>query len=343
MILGEQPLRIWQKFISCSEKRAIFSILYELWALWLRRPKKNLKKTDLVRFIVEENSVLHPTGRSPLNSSLLASIFHIARSSVRYVSRMMKWDEERRKQMTAVHGEHPFYGHRRLAWTLGWSYNKVRRLMHKFGIFAQRRKRKSFIKSGDIGKTDMHTQWIKNWMKYICPIAPNSVWRTDFTHIIFHGVHLYLATILDDFTKEIIGYSLAFHHTKEFTLEALKNAIKASWILPHYLHSDQGSEYTSFLFLQYLAQHKITLSMSSKGSPWQNWAQESYYGKFKLELGSPNNYDSIESLILAIHQRIYYYNHKRLHTALKDTPCWFKEKYLKKHSKKKSIQECSET
>jgi putative transposase len=63
-------------------------------------------------------------------------------------------------------------------------------------------------------------------MKYICPLAPNIVWRTDFTHIIFHGIHLYLATVIDDFTKEIVGYALAFHHTKEFVLEALRNAIK---------------------------------------------------------------------------------------------------------------------
>jgi putative transposase len=79
--------------------------------------------------------------------------------------------------------------------------------------------------------------------------------------------------------------------------------------------------------LQYLADNHITPSMSRKWSPWENGAQESYYGKFKLELGSPRDYETIEMLILAIHQRIHYYNHERLHTKLRDTPVWFEKKY----------------
>jgi transposase InsO family protein len=74
------------------------------------------------------------------------------------------------------------------------------------------------------------------------------------------------------------------------------------------------------MILEFLFVNKITVSMSSKGSPWQNGAQESYYGKLKLELGKINDYESIESLILVIHRQIHYYNTKRLHTSLKDTP-----------------------
>jgi putative transposase len=133
--------------------------------------------------------------------------------------------------------------------------------------------------------------------------------------------------VLDEYTKRIVGYALSYHHTKEFVLEALKNALENTGKIPHYFHSDQGSEYTSFLVLQYLANKDITPSMSRKWSPWENWAQESYYGKFKLELWSPKEYATMEILILAIHRRIHYYNYDRLHTKLRNTPVWFERKY----------------
>jgi putative transposase len=110
----------------------------------------------------------------------------------------------------------------------------------------------------------MHQKGIKNHLKLFCPITPHCVWRTDFTHIIFHGVHLYLATVLDEYTKKIVGYALSYHHTKEFVLEALKNALENTGKIPQYFHSDQGSEYTSFLVLQYLTDNHITPSMSRK-------------------------------------------------------------------------------
>lgn len=70
---------------------------------------------------------------------------------------------------------------------------------------------------------------------------------------------------------------------------------------PQIFHSDQGSEYRSFLIMNFLTNLGIQISMSKKGSPWENGGQESYYGKFKLELDNPNIYESIEELIEAVH------------------------------------------
>jgi putative transposase len=66
---------------------------------------------------------------------------------------------------------------------------------------------------------------IMNYLARLSPIAPHIVWRSDFTHIIYKGIHLYLATILDDYTKEIVGYAMSYHHTKEFILSAIQDAI----------------------------------------------------------------------------------------------------------------------
>jgi putative transposase len=110
----------------------------------------------------------------------------------------------------------------------------------------------------------MQKRGIGNHLKNFSPIAPHVAWRADFTHIIFHGVHLYLATILDAYTKQILGYALSLHHTQEFVLQALQNAIKNTGKIPEYFHSDQGSEYRSFLMMQYLLENNITPSMSRK-------------------------------------------------------------------------------
>lgn len=68
--------------------------------------------------------------------------------------------------------------------------------------------------------------------------------------------------------------------------------------------------------------------MSTKASPWQNGHQESYYGKFKLEMGNLNSFASFEEVIEALHHRIFYYNRKRMHTALKMSPVAYREQYV---------------
>lgn len=103
-------------------------------------------------------------------------------------------------------------------------------------IFARVKKRKRCIKKEDQNFPDMK---IPNLVKDLSITQPNQVWRTDFTHLVYRGMVFYLATVIDDFTKEIVGYSLGLHHTKEFVLEALKNALQNIPSLPKILHSDQ--------------------------------------------------------------------------------------------------------
>jgi transposase InsO family protein len=133
--------------------------------------------------------------------------------------------------METLHEEHPWYGHRRIGWTLGWSPTKTRRLMQKFHISAVVQKRKRFMKPGDQKQADLHGKYIGgvkivNHLKSLCPLHPHIVWRSDFTHIIHQGTHLYLATVLDDFTKEIVGYALSYSHSKELILTAVQDALQ---------------------------------------------------------------------------------------------------------------------
>jgi transposase InsO family protein len=86
------------------------------------------------------------------------------------------------------------------------------------------------------------------------------------------------------------------------------------------------SEYKSKKFGKILKANKINLSMSKKASPWQNGFQESFYGKFKLELGHPRCYETLGELAESVAHQIYYYDNKRIHTAIKCPPVVFYQK-----------------
>lgn len=70
--------------------------------------------------------------------------------------------------------------------------------------------------------------------------------------------------------------------------------------------------------------------MSKKSSPWENGYQESFYGKFKLELGNLSQHNTLEEAILAIYKQIYYYNQHRIHTTIKDIPVDFRRRYFER-------------
>jgi transposase InsO family protein len=119
--------------------------------------------------------------------------------------------------------------------------------MKKFGIIAKQKKGRQFTKKDDQNRKDMHGVTLSeggvtilNYLARLCPLSPNTVWRSDFTHIIYRGIHVYLATILDDYTKEIVGYAISYRHTKEFVLAAIQDAlIKTGGVIPGFFHSDQ--------------------------------------------------------------------------------------------------------
>jgi len=237
-----------------------------------------------------------------------------------------------KEDMERAHELHPWYGTRRMWWNFGWSRTKTRRLMKKFNIIALVKKKKKFSKPGDVWLPDTD---ISNLTKDTKIWQPFQVWRSDFTYLCYKWTLFYLATVLDVYTREIVGYSLWFHHTQEFVLHALKDAVRKTGRVPEIFHSDQWSEYRSFLMWDYLATMHITPSMSKKASPWENSHQESYYWKFKLEIWNLNQYDSFEKVIEAIHHRIFYYNNTRIHTALRMPPKMYHERYelMQKQSK----------
>jgi len=229
-----------------------------------------------------------------------------------------------RKQIGIVLGLHPSYGHKRIALEFGLNNKRIRRVMKKYAIKPYRRRVKKLRKKDDEGKAA--TKW-KNEIIGFCPIRPNIVWASDFTYIKFQGVFIYAATIIDVYTREIIGWNISTRHDTKLVLEALQHAIERTGTVPVYLHSDQGSEYDANIYEEYVGEKGIIISMSKKSSPWENAFQESFYSQYKVDLGFVSRFETVEELMEEIYQTIYYYNNSRIHTSLRMAPVMFKQKY----------------
>jgi transposase InsO family protein len=256
------------------------------------------------------------------NKTQTARELGISRSSLYYHHKRPAIDLEVKSQIESVLGDHPSYGHKRIALSLKLNKKRIRRVMKKFGIKPYRRKTTKIIKKNDLNKPA--TKFV-NLIENLVIDHPYHVWCTDFTYIKYQDKFIYLATIIDRYTREVVGCNISRFHNRFLVMGALLHALEDH--KPEIIHSDQGSEYDSLDFVDLVISNGIKFSMSHKGSPWENGHQESFYGKFKSEFGDFNRFESVGELIEEIYHQIYYYNHKRIHTSLKMTPIQFKNNY----------------
>lgn len=255
-----------------------------------------------------------------VNKTKLAKELGVSRSSLYYRRKREEIDLEVKRQIEAVMVDHKDYGHKRIALHLKMGHNRIRRVMKKYGLKPYRRRAKRFVKKKDLGKPP---SGIPNLLQPLLDskflIKPNQVWSMDFTYIRFQGKFIYLATIIDLFTREIVGINISRFHNRFLVVGALEDAV-IHYGAPEIVHCDQGSEYNSVDFIAFVKIIGAKISMSEKASPWQNGHQESFFGHFKLEAGDLNRFQSLGELIEYIYQQVYYYNHERIHSVLKMTP-----------------------
>lgn len=256
-----------------------------------------------------------------ISKSKLALKLGISRGMLYYQHKRELTDKHLKEEIVKVLEKHKSYGHRSIALELGLNKKRILRIMQKYHLKPQKRRSKKPVKKDDLGKP---ISIFKNKIESFCPIKPNIVWVSDFTYISFQDKFIYLATIMDLFTREIIGWSISKYHTKELVMDTFKDALLNTKTTPIYFHSDQGSEYDSHNMINILQSEHIIISMSRKSSPWENGFQESFYSRFKLELGNTNQYLDLGELIEALHQTIYYLNHEKIHLKLKMSPVKFR-------------------
>lgn len=260
--------------------------------------------------------------RAKLSKRELAQKLGVSRSSLYYRKKRPALDEEIKSQIESVMTDNHSYGHKRIAIELKLNKKRIRRVMKLFGLKPPRRRASYPFKPEDQNKPS--AKFI-NLIENITAQYPNHIWAADFTYIKYEGKFIYLATVIDLYTREIVGFNVSRFRNKHLVIGALIDALRHN--PPAYLHSDQGSEYEASAYIKLAQTNGIIISMSRKSSPWENPFQESFYSNFKLDLGQTSRFDTLPELIEEIYQRIYYYNNKRIHTGIKMPPIKFKLLY----------------
>lgn len=254
-----------------------------------------------------------------LSKKALADELGISRQSLYYEPIQKQKDAEVLEKITGIMDEHPAYGQRRIATQLQMNRKKVRRIMRQYDLEPEvQRKRRKYSK--DSTKKVVTTT---NILQRICPIAPDVVWATDFTYMSLNGQFVYMCTVIDVYTRELLAWRVSREHTADFIKKTIMDAVHSRGAPAQYIHADQGSEYTSTQMEQLSTMLQYHSSFSAKGRPWQNGFQESFYSQWKLELSARPKPHTVDELIANIHEQMQYYNFHRIHSALGMPPKQF--------------------
>lgn len=193
--------------------------------------------------------------------------------------------------------------------------NRIMRLMRQAGLASKRPR--CFTRTTQANP--QHRSAPNHLQQHFATTAPNQVWLSDITYIATAEGWLYLATVLDLYSRRIIGWAMAAHMTDSLSRQALQMALRQrkpqGRTLLH--HSDRGSQYTSSAFQQLLADHHITVSMSGTGNCYDNAPMESFFAQLKTEWIYHCRYPSRQAAKTSIFAYIEgFYNTHRLHGAL---------------------------
>jgi putative transposase len=213
---------------------------------------------------------------------------------------------------------HRYYGYRRITELLrreGFMVGakKVRRLMREDNLLAVRQRK--FVVTTD---SDHSFGVYPNLAQYLELSAINQLWVADITYVRLEQEFVYLAVVLDAYSRRVIGWALSRIMNSGLVVEALERAIASRQPKPGLVHhSDQGSQYASAEYVGLLERCGAVLSMSRPGRPWENGKCESFLKTLKHEELEARMYGTLEELAEHVQEFIeQIYNLVRLHSAL---------------------------
>jgi putative transposase len=250
------------------------------------------------------------------------------------------------QEIRTICTEMPRYGSPRVTAELrrrGFRVNhkRISRLMAKANLRCRRKRR--FVQTTD---AQHHYRVYPDVAKEIVPARPDQLWRADITYVRLLREFIYLAVILDAFSRRVVGWALSRHIDATLTLTALRMALAQRHITPGLVHhSDRGIQYACDEYIALLNEHNITISMSRKGNPYDNAVAESFMKTLKTEEVYINEYTSVSEATRNIHQFIeIVYNSKRLHSSLGYlTPCEKEAEYHNTHKPNLAVPETVST
>ena len=232
--------------------------------------------------------------------------------------------------------EHPYYGYRRVTAALRRkgmvvNHKKVLKIMKKMRI--QCRKARRFVSTTD---SKHNLKVYPNLAKDLVIERPDKLWCADITYIRILTGFVYLAAIIDAFSRYIVGYAIGRSLAAKLPLEALKMAIRNRNTDNLIHHSDKGIQYCSYEYVDLLETHEIKISMTATASPYDNATIESFFRTLKVEEVYLWEYETYQDVISRVPYFIEdVYNTKRLHSSLGYMPPEeFEHIFIEKNSRK---------
>ena len=227
-------------------------------------------------------------------------------------------DMDLRDQMQKIALEWPSYGSRRITHELkarGWEVNRkrVQRLMREDNLLCVLKRK--FVVTTD---SSHGLKVYANRASSMILTDVDQLWVADITYIRLESAFVYLAVLLDGYSRRVIGWHLDDRLTDSLTLTALRVALGQRAVRPGLVHhSDRGVQYASGDYTDLLKNHGIDISMSRKANPWDNAACESFMKTLKYEEVYRTEYRNLVHARSAIGEFLEkVYNEKRLHSAL---------------------------
>jgi putative transposase len=192
--------------------------------------------------------------------------------------------------------------------------HRVRRLMHQLGLRARRRRR--WVRTTD--SRHPHPIAPNLLARNFTVDAPNRAWVADITYLPTKMGWLYLAVVIDLFSRAVVGWSMSRRIDGKLTLDALDAALLRRRVEPGLIvHSDRGTQYAATGYQQRLQQRGMICSMSRKGDCWDNAVVESFFATLKIELlGDDVFADQATAQKLVFEYIETYYNRHRRHSTL---------------------------
>ena len=274
------------------------------------------------RALVQQLATEYPT-------AWLCATLELPRSTYYYQAQRVADDSLLKTQLQALAGRWPTYGYRRLTVQLRRDYQRrvnskrVRRLMAELELHGQRPQRRRRTTN-----SEHPFPRYPNLVLELEVVRPDQVWVADITYVRLRDEFVYLAVLMDVFTRSIRGWCLGRSLSQELTLTVLQHALQRCQ--PEIHHSDQGVQYAATAYVDLLGAHQVQISMAEVGEAWQNGYAERLMRTIKEEEVDLSDYQNYAEAYQQIGQFLEdVYMHKRIHSALGYlTPVEFETHYI---------------